>query len=47
MADLEAAELVVRPGLDPLAEHNGHIYACRVTHDRRDALLQYLKAHGG
>lgn len=54
MAGLETAGLVIRPGLDPLAEHNGHIYAFRITGNgsleklshRRDALLHYLQQRG-
>jgi dTDP-4-amino-4,6-dideoxygalactose transaminase len=53
MAPLEAKGLIIRPGLNPQAEHNGHIYAFRVagealdeTGSRRDALLNYLKDHG-
>ena len=46
MADLEAEGRVIRPGLDPQAEHNGHIYAFRVTGGRRDAVLRYLQEHG-
>jgi dTDP-4-amino-4,6-dideoxygalactose transaminase len=51
MADLEAKGLIIRPGLDPQAEHNGHIYAFRVVDDppgqayRREHLLNYLKRH--
>jgi dTDP-4-amino-4,6-dideoxygalactose transaminase len=43
MAPLEARGLVVRPGLEPQAEINGHIYAFRVDPSRRDGLLAYLK----
>jgi dTDP-4-amino-4,6-dideoxygalactose transaminase len=52
MADMEAKEQIIRPGLDPQAEHNTHIYAFRVVGDsfnlnkRRDAVLGYLKRHG-
>lgn len=52
MAGLEAAGLIIRPGLDPHAEHNGHIYAFRVTGlsqgvcERRNAILDYLRGHG-
>ncbi|MBN1994183.1 MAG: dTDP-4-amino-4,6-dideoxygalactose transaminase [Anaerolineae bacterium] len=52
MADLETAGLIIRPGLDPQTEHNGHIYAFRVAGEaneaarRRNALLDYLKSRG-
>lgn len=58
MAELEAKGLVIRPGLDPLAEHNGHIYAFRITENlrsgnglrntgnRRDELLAHLRKYG-
>lgn len=52
MAGMEAEGLIIRPGLDPQAEHNGHIYAFRVAGNpqdgsrRRDAVLTYLKRHG-
>jgi dTDP-4-amino-4,6-dideoxygalactose transaminase len=46
MVALETGGFVVRPGLDPRAEHNGHIYAFRVTNNRRDAVLAYLKQYG-
>jgi len=46
MADMEARGWVVRPGLDLQAEHNGHIYAFRVTGQRRDAVLKHLQTHG-
>ncbi len=58
MAPMEAEGWVIRPGLDPQAEHNGHIYAFRVVDGvnnsgnlekislRRDAVLDYLKRHG-
>ncbi len=46
MAELEAKGLLTRPGLDPLAEINGHIYAFRVDSARRDDLLSSLKEHG-
>jgi dTDP-4-amino-4,6-dideoxygalactose transaminase len=46
MAELEARELLTRPGLDPLAEINGHMYAFRVDSARRDNLLSSLKEHG-
>jgi len=46
MADMEANERVIRPGLDPQANHNGHIYAFCVAAKQRDALLSYLQAHG-
>jgi len=49
---METKGLVIRPGLDVEAEHNGHIYAFRVTASlknvtsRRNAVLDYLKTHG-
>jgi dTDP-4-amino-4,6-dideoxygalactose transaminase len=52
MAGMEAEGLIIRPGLDPQAEHNGHIYAFRITGNspgtssRRDSVLDYLKRHG-
>jgi len=46
LADLEAAGQIVRPGLDPKAQINGHIYALRVDPDRRDALLTALRQRG-
>lgn len=46
MAHMEKAELLLRPGLDPQAQHNGHLYAFRVAEEQRDAVLHYLKAHG-
>lgn len=46
MADMEVRELVIRPLIDPQADHNGHIYAFRVVGARRDALLRYLRKHG-
>ncbi len=46
LADLEAAGLVIRPGLDPKAEINGHIYAFRVDPARRDEVIEHLKARG-
>ncbi len=52
MSGLEAKELIIRPGLDPHSEHNGHIYAFRVIGNsedasgRRDAVLDYLRRHG-
>lgn len=48
MAHLEQAGLIIRPGLDPQAEHNGHIYAFRVTGNeaRRNAVLDFLKQRG-
>lgn len=52
MADMEAKGCLIRPGLDPNANHNGHIYAFRVPGDtqealcRRDALLNYMKERG-
>jgi dTDP-4-amino-4,6-dideoxygalactose transaminase len=52
MAPMEADGLVIRPGLDPQAEHNGHIYAFRVSgspqhlRQQRDLLLTYLNQHG-
>jgi dTDP-4-amino-4,6-dideoxygalactose transaminase len=46
MAGLETEGWVIRPGLLPQAEHNAHIYALRVTGQRRDQVLSYLKAHG-
>ena len=52
MANLEAKGLIIRPGLDPQAEHNGHIYAFRVANNPpgtslgRDAVLHYLKKKG-
>ncbi|RME69464.1 MAG: TDP-4-oxo-6-deoxy-D-glucose aminotransferase, partial [Chloroflexi bacterium] len=47
-ADLERTGLLIRPGLDPKAEHNGHIYAFRVagSEDFRNAVLDFLKQHG-
>jgi dTDP-4-amino-4,6-dideoxygalactose transaminase len=48
MAEMEARGQALRPGLDPQAEHNGHIYAFRVLgpSGRRDAVLAYLKRCG-
>jgi dTDP-4-amino-4,6-dideoxygalactose transaminase len=52
MAAMEAKELVIRPGLDPQADHNGHIYAFRVTgnsqklSERRNAVLDYMRKSG-
>jgi dTDP-4-amino-4,6-dideoxygalactose transaminase len=46
MAGLEAKGLLIRPGLDPMAEINGHIYAFRVDPDIRDAVIDELKARG-
>ncbi|MFN8454583.1 MAG: dTDP-4-amino-4,6-dideoxygalactose transaminase [Anaerolineae bacterium] len=54
MAQLEAEGLVIRPGLDHLAEHNGHIYAFRLTghtsqqdiRSQRDLVLAHLKKSG-
>lgn len=46
MESLEIAGRLIRPGLDPHAEHNAHIYAFRVPPKQRDSLLEYLKAHG-
>ena len=53
MAGMETEGWVIRPGLDPQAEHNGHIYAFRVTGsspqaagERRNVVLRYLKEHG-
>jgi dTDP-4-amino-4,6-dideoxygalactose transaminase len=46
MVRLEEKGLVIRPGLDPLAEINGHIYAFRVAPDMRDRVIEGLKARG-
>ncbi len=52
MAEMEAKEWLIRPVLDPQANHNGHIYAFRMAGPpvqaayRRDTLLAYLKKHG-
>lgn len=52
MADMEAKGWLIRPGLEPQAEHNGHIYAFRLAGPpaqaarRRDSLLAYLKKRG-
>jgi dTDP-4-amino-4,6-dideoxygalactose transaminase len=46
MARLEETGLVIRPGLDPQAEINGHIYAFRVAPGIRDRVIEGLKARG-
>jgi dTDP-4-amino-4,6-dideoxygalactose transaminase len=46
MAELEAKGLLTRPGLDPKAEMNGHIYAFRVAPGIRDTVIDRLKAQG-
>jgi dTDP-4-amino-4,6-dideoxygalactose transaminase len=52
MAAMEAKEWVIRPGLDPHAEHNGHIYAFRIKGnsqklgERRNAVLDYMRKCG-
>ncbi|RME41786.1 MAG: dTDP-4-amino-4,6-dideoxygalactose transaminase [Caldilineae bacterium] len=46
MAGMEADGLLIRPGLDPLAQINGHIYAFRVAPEKRDAVIGALKARG-
>jgi dTDP-4-amino-4,6-dideoxygalactose transaminase len=46
MAELEAKGVLIRPGLDPLAEMNGHIYAFRVAPEIRDTVIYRLKAQG-
>lgn len=46
MAELEAKGMLIRPGLDPLAEINGHIYAFRVAPETRDTVIHRLKTQG-
>lgn len=46
LADLEAAGQIIRPGLDPKAAINGHIYALRVDPARRDGVLSALRQRG-
>ncbi|MFQ5576435.1 MAG: dTDP-4-amino-4,6-dideoxygalactose transaminase [Anaerolineae bacterium] len=46
MAGMEADGLLIRPGLDPLAQINGHIFAFRVAQEIRDEVLAALKERG-
>jgi dTDP-4-amino-4,6-dideoxygalactose transaminase len=46
LAELEERGLVVRPILDSLARHNGHIFALRVAPARRDYFIAELNERG-
>lgn len=45
-ASLQARERLLRPVVPPGAESNWHIYALRVTPEKRDLLIDHLRARG-